>query len=63
MIECSCHSTESRIEEALRDVGRQHEPDPDWQAKTWARIERQRQPRWPARALDAAMRWLLRVIG
>lgn len=52
-----------RIAQALRDAGRGLKPRSDWQDRVWERIELQRQPRWPSRALDAAMRWLLRAIG
>jgi hypothetical protein len=29
-----------RLERELRDVGKQHQPDRDWQAKVWRRIQR-----------------------
>lgn len=33
---------DDNITRALRDAGRDHQPDPDWQRQTWKRIERRR---------------------
>lgn len=47
---------DERIKKALRRLGSEHEPDPDWQQRVLARIDR---PSWSRRA----WRWLARLIG
>jgi hypothetical protein len=44
-----------RVEDALRKLGSEHEPRPDWQDRVWKRIARLKAPWWVR-----LWRWLLR---